>query len=119
MTDIAKLDAELNQTILSGQIMDAFEKFFHEDCVMQENTDEPTRGKDANRQRELDFLAAVEEVYGVELHASAVGDGVSFSEWVFDMTMKGGVRKNLTQVAVRRWQDGQVIHERFYYDSAA
>ena len=119
MTDIAELDAELNQTILSGNIMEAFERFFHEDCLMQENANEPTRGKETNRQRELDFLAAVEDVHAIELGASAVGDGVSFSEWVFDMTMKGGTRKKLVQVAVRRWQDGQVIHERFYYDSAA
>ena len=60
MTDIAQLDAELNQTILSGNIMEAFERFFHEDCLMQENANEPTRGKEANRQRELDFLDAVE-----------------------------------------------------------
>ena len=119
MTDLATLDAELNQTILSGQILEAFEKFFAEDCVMQENTAEPTVGKAANRQRELDFLGAVEQVHGVELGATAVGDGVTFSEWTFDMTMKGGTRKKLTQVAVRRWRDGQVVHERFYYDSAA
>ena len=119
MTDLAQLDAELNQTILSGQIMEAFEKFFAEDCVMQENTHEPTVGKDANRQRELDFLGAVEQVHGVELLAAAVGDGVTFSEWVFDMTMKGGDRKKLAQVAARRWRGDQVVHERFYYDTAA
>lgn len=119
MTDIATLDAELNQTILAGQIMEAFERFFAEDCAMQENDHEPTLGKEANRQRELDFLAAVEQVHKIELGATAVGDGVSFSEWVFDLTMKGGDRKKLTQTSVRRWRDGQVVHERFYYDSAA
>ncbi|MEM7357247.1 MAG: SnoaL-like domain-containing protein [Acidobacteriota bacterium] len=121
MSDIATLDAELNQTILAGQIMEAFEKFFAEDCTMQENSNEPTVGKDANRQRELDFLGAVDQVHGIELVASATatGDGVSFSEWTFDMTMKGGDRKKLVQTSVRRWRDGRVIRERFYYDSAA
>ena len=119
MSDIAKLDAELNQTILAGQIMEAFEKFFAEDCIMQENANEPTIGKDANRQRELHFLAAVDQVHGIEMGATAVGDGVSFSEWTFDMTMKGDVRKKLVQTSVRRWRGGQVVSERFYYDSAA
>ena len=119
MTDHARLDAELNQTVLEGQIMAAFEKYYAEDCVMAENGNEPTRGKDANRKREQEFVDSIAEFHSAELAASAFTDDVSFSEWILDVTFQGGHRKTLHQVAVRRWKDGQVSHERFFYDSAA
>ena len=68
---IAELDAELNTTILEGRIMDAFERFYADDVVMQENAEAPTVGKAANRDRELGFIAAVETFHGVTLLASA------------------------------------------------
>ncbi|HEV8511807.1 MAG TPA: hypothetical protein VGQ59_00930 [Cyclobacteriaceae bacterium] len=42
---------ELNQLVLSGKTLDAFEKFYHPEVMMQENENAPTIGKDANRQR--------------------------------------------------------------------
>ena len=50
--------------------------------------------------------------------ASAVGDDVSMSEWWMDVTFQDGSRKKLEQAVVRRWKDGKVVHERFYYDTA-
>ena len=41
----------------------------------------------------------------------------SFSEWIFDVTFKDGTRMRNEQVAARRWKDGKVVHERFYYGS--
>jgi hypothetical protein len=37
----------------------------------------------------------------------------------FVATHKGGQRSKLNEVAVRRWKDGKVVHERFYYAAAA
>jgi len=39
---------------------------------------------------------------------------MSFSEWTFDLPLKDGARATSRQVAVRRWSEGQVIHERFF-----
>jgi len=47
--------------------------------------------------------------------ASAVNGDVSFTQWWWDVTFKGGHRVEMNQVAVRRWRDGKVIHERFFY----
>ena len=44
----------------------------------------------------------------------AVGDGVSMVEWHFDYVHKDWGHQKYDQVAVQRWQDGQIIHERFY-----
>jgi ketosteroid isomerase-like protein len=112
---VTELEHQLNQQILQGDILGAFDRFYADDVVMQENSQEPTNGKAANRKREEAFLAAIEQFHGAEMHVSAVNGNVSFSEWTVDATYKGGGRFALTQVAVRRWKDGKVVHERFYY----
>jgi ketosteroid isomerase-like protein len=117
MTDLAKLDHELNDLILTGRALDGFERFYDDDCVMQENSDAPTVGKEANRQREMEFFDSVAEFHGAEVRSTGVGDGVTFSEWLFDVTFKNGARKRLEQTAVRRWRDGKIVRERFYYDA--
>jgi ketosteroid isomerase-like protein len=118
MSDIATWDAQLNQMILEGKAMEAFERFYADDVVMQENSDEPFQGKDTNRQRELDFFSKVEQVHELKTGATAASGDVSFSEWDYDITFKGGSRIRWSQVAVRRWKDGKVVHERFYYKPA-
>ena len=115
MANVQELDQELNQKILAGDILNAFEKFYAEDVVMQENLDAPKVGKEVNREAEKQFLASVEGFHGVTLMGSAVNGDVSFSEWEMDLTFKGAPRMKMTQVAVRRWTDGLVSHERFYY----
>ncbi len=114
--NLKALDDELNEMILTGKAMEAFEKFYSDEVDMQENTDPPTKGKAANRQREIEFFSSVEEFHGGEVLSSAAGDDVTFSEWTSDITFKGGQRVKSAQVAVRRWQDGQIVSERFYYN---
>ncbi len=113
---IAELDAELNKMILDGRMMDAFEQHYADDVVMQENSDAPTVGKAANRERELGFIAAVETFHGVTLLTSATAGDVSFGEWTLDVTFKGAERSPMHQVTVRRWRNGKVASERFYYN---
>lgn len=116
--DYQALDRELNQAILGGDILGAFEKYYAEDIVMQENANEPRHGKAANRKHEEEFVNSVEEFHGAKVLSEAVNGDVSFTEWMMDVTFKGGGRTKLQQVAVRRWKDGQVVGERFYYDTA-
>jgi hypothetical protein len=114
---VAQLDAELNRTVLEGRILEAFDRFYADDIVMQENNTPATLGKPANREREIKFVESIEQFHHAGLLGSAVHGDTSFSEWVMEVTFKGGVRVKLEQVAVRRWQDGQVTHERFYYNA--
>jgi hypothetical protein len=115
MTDIATIDRELNDLILSGNALEAFEKFYADDIVMSDNDDEPWIGKDFNRKREQDFFASVSQVHELSLVASAAGEGISFSEWSYDLTFTNGGRLKWNQATVRRWNDGKVVSERFYH----
>ena len=51
MSAVKQLEQELNQMILSGKALEAFEKFYADDLVMQENDQPPRIGKAANRER--------------------------------------------------------------------
>jgi ketosteroid isomerase-like protein len=115
-TSVQQLDKELNDMVLSGKILDAFEKFYTDDVVMQENSEEPRRGKAANREAEKQFIASVEQWHGARVIASAVNGEVSFSEWEMELTFKGGHRVKMNQVAVRQWKNGKIAHERFFYN---
>lgn len=117
-TDLAALESQLNELIVAGRLMDAFERFYADDIVMQENTSPPIAGKDRNRERERAFFGSIGESH-IELLGAAIGDGVTYSEWIFDLSFKDGRRIRMTEVSARRWRDGLVVHERFYYDPAA
>src|SRR5258708_7596634 len=114
--DTAALDQALNDMVLGGKALEAFEQFYAADVVMQENSDAPRVGKDANRKAEQEFFASLKEFHEGKVLASAVNGDTSFSEWYMDVTFKNGQRYQVSQVAVRKWKDGKVVHERFFYN---
>ena len=105
----------LNSLILEGKAMDAFEKYYDDNVVMQENAAAPTIGKDANRQREIEFFGSITEFRGASVISTTVGDEVTMVLWDYDYTHKDwGVRK-YQQVAVQNWKDGKIVKEQFFY----
>lgn len=107
----------LNRMVKEGKILEAIDKYYAENVVMQENEQPATKGKAANRAREEEFLANVVEFRGAEVKAVAVGDNVTMVEWFYDYTHKEWGKRVYHQVAVQRWENGQIVHERFYYGS--
>jgi ketosteroid isomerase-like protein len=112
---VAELDEALNTAILTGKALEAFEEYYADDVVMQENSDEPRVGKDANRTAEIEFFSSLAAFHDGKLLSSAVNGDITFGEWFMDITFKNGFRAQMSQVAVRRWKDGKIAHERFYY----
>ena len=101
-----------------GKLMDAFEQYYAEHVVMTEPNG--TRaGKDACRKSEEDFLASVEAFHGMEIKGMAEDEDQEkvLIEVNMDITFKGGHRVLMEQVAVQQWENGQIIHERFYYNA--
>jgi ketosteroid isomerase-like protein len=114
-TDLKAAFEDIKTLTLQGKALEAFEKYYGDDVVMQENENPPTIGKAANREREQDFFSKVTEFRGAELKAVAFGDDVIFSEWLLDYTHQDWGSRTYHQVSVQRWQNGKVVHERFYY----
>lgn len=105
--------------IFSGQLMEAFEKYYSEDVVMHEATGHVRNGKEENRKYEQQFLDSLEQIHGggVDAIASNEEEGVTMVESWMEVTFKDGNRVKLEQVAVQRWEGDFVIHERFYYNA--
>jgi hypothetical protein len=115
MNTLKEKITELNSLVLSGKALDAFEKFYHKDVVMQENEGAPTVGKAANLQREIEFFGNISDFRGAEVKALAIGDNVTTVVWSYDYTHKEwGVRK-YTQASVQHWKDGLIVKEQFFY----
>lgn len=105
----------LNDMILQGRVMEAFDKFYHDDVVMQENDSPPTIGKAANRRREEEFLSSIVDFRKEDVLDVAVGDSVTMVRWVLDFTHKDWGDKQYTQVSVQHWADGKIVREQFFY----
>ena len=77
MTDLRTLVDQLNQMILEGKILEAFEKFYDDDVLMQDN-DYPVRaGKDVNRQYEAVFVNGLTEFSGAKVVSTIISDGIA------------------------------------------
>lgn len=102
--------------IRQGRILDAINEFYAEEVVMQENDQPPTVGREANLVREKKFLSSVKEWQGFDVTAKGVGEDVTFYETVMDWVTTDGTKVHVEQVVVAKWQDGRIIHERYYHN---
>ncbi len=116
MSDLDQRDQELNDMILQGKILEAFDKFYADDIVMEEEDDQRV-GKEENREYEEQFVGALEEFHSAEIKSRAVDEenNATLSEWHNQMTLEGVGRVDQKQVSVRYWNDdGQITREKFY-----
>lgn len=105
----------LNQLILDGKALEAFDLYYDDAVVMQENEQAPTLGKDANRQRELDFFSSITEFRGAAVLDVATGADVTMVTWQYDYTHKDWGVRRYKQVSVQHWKEGKIVHEQFFY----
>jgi SnoaL-like domain len=114
-TELRAIYADIQSLLQQGKAMDAFEKYYAEDVLMQENDNPPTVGKAANRARELDFFAKVTEFRGLKLKEVAYREDLIISEWFADYTHAELGKVTHDQISVSRWKDGKIISDRYYY----
>ncbi len=108
---------QLCQMMGEGKMLDAFEELYHEDVVVVEANGDTRNGKDAQRKAIHDWMGSIKENHGGGVGAITSNEEAgttSIESWV-DVTMEHG-RMKMEEVAVQKWQDGQIIHERFYYN---
>lgn len=112
--DTLALDHALNLLIVQGKSIEAFEKYYADDVVAQEN-DEPERaGRDSWMRARQEMENGLTK-YDARVLAHAANGDTSFSEWEYNIEIAGMGAMKIIQVAVRRWKDGRVVRERFYH----
>jgi ketosteroid isomerase-like protein len=111
--------AALISYVEQGRIVAAIREFYGENIVSRENLNPPTIGKAANLEREAGFEAYVD--HWQRAHARTVlvdGDRVVIN-WDLEYTSTDGKRWHYDELALQRWENGQIVEERFVYDSAS
>jgi len=110
---------DIHDMMLQGKLLEAFDKYYHEDVVMTEPRG-TRKGKQECRNYEEQFLESIKEFHGLEVKAIASDEdkGTAFIQSSMDVTFEGTDDKvTMEQVSVQQWKDGQVIHERFFYNN--
>lgn len=109
---------DLHQNYVNaGKLLDGFEKYYAENVVMQELSEAPRVGKDANRKHEVNFVKSIQEVHGAGIlsFAEDASNNKTMVESWMDLTFANGFRVNMQQVAVQTWGNGLIVHEIFYH----
>ena len=101
-----------------GDVLGAFDTYYADTVSMSENSNPATVGKAENRAREEAFVGSIVEVHENRAAAVLVDEDQVAIHWILDFTNRDGVRLRFSQVALQTWQDGKIIAETFFYDSA-
>ena len=117
MNTLLKKISDLNDLVLQGKPLEAFETYYDDSVVMQENENAPTIGKEANRKRENEFYSSIVEFRNARLLKLTVGESVTMTQWHYDYTHKDWGIRNYTQVSVQEWKNDKIIGEQFFYGS--
>jgi len=114
MEDLKTLETKLNALIAKGEMIEATERYYVDDCIYQEGNQPPrTGGKKRQKKYLTSLFKTVKAVNALTLNGQSIGDGITMSEWTLDLsTDNGSVLWN--EVLRRRWQNGKVISEGYY-----
>ena len=118
MTKLKNNVEKLNALIKDGKILEAFEKYYGDEVVLQVNGNPPIIGKENNRKREMIFLQEIEKLNSSEIKSvtfGGVNDNVSMSEWAINIENKEGENKIIYRVNVQHWKDDKIITEKLYF----
>jgi hypothetical protein len=120
MNDLETSVEQLTQLILAGKTLQAMETFYADDVIMQENEDQPRKGKVTCLRHEQENLKKV-----TSLECKLLGQAIDlkkskvFSEWEITFTTLTGKRMRLREVSVQQWSLRNVISEKFYYTNVS
>ena len=110
---------DMYEILANGKIMEAFDKYYHQDVVMIESTGETRKGKATNREFQQKFMEGIKEFHGMGVRCitSNENEKITCVESWMDATMQDGNRMKMEEVAIQHWLGDQIIHERFYYNA--
>jgi ketosteroid isomerase-like protein len=110
---------DLYEMMSQGKGMEAFEKYYADDCVICEKpTGEIRNGKEAQRKALIDWFGMIKESHGGSTGFITADEKkkVTMVQSSTDVTMKDGNRMKMEEIAVQKWnEEGQIEREEFYY----
>lgn len=118
MPERARVDAFV-AAVVSGDHVGAIRDFYTDDATMQENANEPRRGREALMAHEARALARLDKMHTHPPVAVLVDGDRVVIRWIFDATDKSGVTRRLEELAFQRWQGDRIVEERFFYDTGS
>lgn len=105
---------DLNDLIMQGDALEAFEKFYHEDVVVQHNDEAPVKGKKAIRALKENDLKKIIEFKSAKPLKVTIGEQTTMVEWELNDRHSVYGERSFTQVAVHDWNQGMIIKEKLY-----
>ncbi len=109
---------DLQEYIRQGRILDAMNEFYDANVTMQENSNPPTIGLEANIEREKQFIAGVKEWLSYDVRSISVSADTAAVESGMEFISVDGKKVVVSQVAIQHWRNGKIVSERFYYNAA-
>jgi ketosteroid isomerase-like protein len=105
-------------TAVSGQHVEAIERFYAIDASMQENLNPPRKGLANLVANERAALARHREIATRPVDFYAIDGERVVIHWIFDFTTLDGQKFTLDEISMQRWANEKIAEERFYYDPA-
>jgi len=108
-----KLDS-LDKMVTQGNIIDAFDKYFHDDAVTHSDSGDRSKNKAQKREWLVKFFQLVQKVDRIELHGQTITGNVSHSKFTFEFTTTWGAKLVWEEIIRRTWKDDVVIDEYYF-----
>lgn len=114
MANFKETANEFYSLIQQYKFMEALEKFYDDNIITTDNSNESTRGIEAVRKSVEKFIANT-EVKKIELQETIFEDNISAGKWHYIFTNKEFGSLDYKQISVQRWKDGKIIQENHFY----
>ncbi len=106
----------LNELIVRGDTLKAMETYYAGEVIMQDNEEQPRKGKVACMEFEKKMLRGTTSNNSRLLsQALDIEKSIVFGEWEHNFTTRDNKNLRLTETSVQHWKDGQIVREKFYY----
>ncbi len=106
--------SDLNDMVMQGATLEAFEKFYDEGVVIQLNDDLAIKGKALNRINKQKHFDCIIDFKSAKPLKVTIGEQSTMVEWHMNYVHSEYGEKCYTQVAVQDWKDGKIIKEKLY-----
>ena len=112
--NLQELSDAMNDMVVSGQLIEAGEKYYASDIRTVEFDGRLTEGKEAAMKKLSEFVGSIKSVKEITCLRSASDDNASFAEYILSLEMKDGSDVYLHEIVRSLWENGQVVEERYF-----